>query len=90
MTTFDMKVTATWKELVDNTITSELAKLNPETDKELLESMHKILAKNVDPKLVQGVIYEVVLVKLNGNQKITHNIRPIEIGADERLQKILK
>jgi hypothetical protein len=71
-------------------ITSELAKLNPDTDKELLESMHKILAKNVDPKLVQGVIYEVMLVKLNRNQKIIHNIRPIEIGADERLQKILK
>jgi hypothetical protein len=51
--------------------------------------MHKILGKNVDPKLVQGVIYKVMLVKLNGNQKIRHNIRPIEIGADERLQKVL-
>lgn len=77
-------------ELVDNTITSELAKLNPETDKELLESMHKILAKNVDPKLVQGVTYEVVIVKLNGNQEVTHNIDIIEIGADKKLQQILK
>lgn len=78
------------KELVDNVITSELAKLNPDTDQELLKSMHKILARNVDPKLVQGVIYEVMLVKLNGTQKIRHNIRPIEIGADETLKKILK
>lgn len=78
------------KELVDNAIKSELAKLNPNTDKELLESMHKILAKNVDPKLVQSVIYEVMLVKLNGTKEIRHNIRPIEIGADETLQKTLK
>lgn len=88
--TFDIKVTATWKELIDNAITSELAKLNPNTDQELLESMHKILAKNVDPKLVQSVIYEVMLVKLNGTKEIRHNIRPIEIGADETLKKILK
>ncbi|WP_336691065.1 MULTISPECIES: phage tail protein [unclassified Chryseobacterium] len=89
--TFDIRVTATWKELVDDAITSELAKLNPETDQELLKSMHKILAKNVDPKLVQNVVYEVVKAKLNGIRKVTHNsIRPIEIGADETLQKALK
>ncbi|MCD0480824.1 hypothetical protein LPB90_20495 [Chryseobacterium sp. LC2016-29] len=78
------------KELVDNVITSELAKLNPDTDQELLKSMHKILVRNVDPKLVQSVIYEVMLVKLNGTKEIRHNIRPIEIGADETLKKILK
>ncbi|RZJ48430.1 MAG: hypothetical protein EOO44_21100 [Flavobacterium sp.] len=88
--TFDIKVTAKWKELVDSTITSELAKLNPNTDKELLESMHKILARNVDPKLVQSVVYEVIGAKLNGTKEIRHNIRPIEIGADETLQKTLK
>ncbi len=88
--TFDIQVTAKWKELVDNTITSELAKLNPETDKELLESIHKILAKNADPKLVQSVSYEVIKAKLNGTKKVTHNIDIIEIGADKTLQKILK
>ncbi|WP_426474651.1 hypothetical protein [Chryseobacterium balustinum] len=81
---------ATWKELVDNVITSELAKLNPETDKELLESMYKILAKNVDPKLVQGVLYEVIRAKLNGTEEIEHDIDIIPIGADKTLQKVLK
>ncbi|OVE55802.1 hypothetical protein [Chryseobacterium mucoviscidosis] len=71
-------------------ITSELAKLNPETDEELLKSIHKILAKNADPKLVQGVSYEVIKAKLNGTKKVTHNIDIIEIGADKTLQKILK
>lgn len=88
--TFDIKVTATWKELVDNTITSELSKVNPDTNKAFLEGLHKILAKNVDPKMVQNVTYEVILVKLNGFKEIRHNIRPIEIGADETLQKALK
>ncbi|OVE55804.1 phage tail protein [Chryseobacterium mucoviscidosis] len=88
--TFDIKVTAKWKELVDNTITSELTKLNPNTDQELLESMHKILAKNVDPKLIQSVLYQVIGAKLNGAKKVTHNIRPIKIGSDETLKKILK
>jgi hypothetical protein len=67
-----------------------LAKLNPETDQELLKSMHNILSKNTDPKLVQTVIYEVVKVKLNGIEEKRHNIMPIKIGADETLQKILK
>jgi hypothetical protein len=67
-----------------------LAKLTTETDQELLKSMHKILSKNTDPKLVQSVIYEVVKVKLNGIEEKRHNIMPIEIGADETLQKILK
>jgi len=88
--TFDIKVTAKWKELVDNTITSELTKLNPNTDQELLESMHKILAKNADPKLIQSVLYQVIGAKLNGAKKVTHNIRPIKIGSDETLKKILK
>lgn len=88
--TFDIKVTATWKELVDDSITSQLAKLNPDADEELLKSMHKILAANVAPKLVQGVVYEVKKARLNGIQEKTHDIRPIRIGADETLKKILK
>lgn len=88
--TFDIKITATWKELVDNSITSQLAKLNPNTSQELLESMHKILAKNVDPKFVQGIVYEVETAKLNGVEVKPHDIIPIEIGPDEALQKVLK
>ncbi|MCD0478076.1 hypothetical protein LPB90_06385 [Chryseobacterium sp. LC2016-29] len=78
------------KELVDNVITSELAKLNPNADQELLKSMHMILAKNVDPKLVQGVLYEVIRAKLNGTEEIEHDIDIIPIGADKTLQKVLK
>ncbi|MGL6126833.1 phage tail protein [Chryseobacterium artocarpi] len=88
--TFDIRITAIWKELVDNSITSKLAELNPNIDQELLKSMHKILARNVDPKLVQSVVYEVIKAKINGTKEKTHDIRPIKIGADDALQKILK
>lgn len=88
--TFDIKVTAKWKELTDNSITSELAKLNSSTEMKLLESMSKILAKNTDPKLIQGVEYEVLKIKLNGKTLIENNIDKIEIGADETLLQALK
>lgn len=88
--TFDIRITATWQELVDNSITSQLAELNPNVDQELLKSIHKILARNVDPKLVQGVVYEVIKAKLNGTKEKTHGILPIRIGADEALKTILK
>jgi len=67
------------KELVSHIIISELGKLNPETDKELLESIHKILAKNTDPKLVQGVTYEVIKAKVDEIKKVTHDIDKLRI-----------
>ena len=76
------------EELVNNVITSELAKLNPDTDQELLKSMHKILARNVDPKLVLGIKYEVVKAKINGIKKVDHDINKIRIGPDETLQQM--
>ena len=35
----------------------------------------------------QSVVYEVMLVKLNGTKEVEHNIDIIEIGADKTLQK---
>ncbi|MDI1257323.1 MAG: hypothetical protein PSV16_14610 [Flavobacterium sp.] len=87
--TFDIIVTAQLKELTDNGMSGILEKLNPNTEKGMLESLHKTLATKTDPKLIESMTYMVSKVKLNGSQEIEHNIDLIKIGRDETLKQAL-
>ena len=88
--TFDIQVTATWKQLTDNVIYKKLEGLNPDIDKETLRSLGEALTNETDPKLVQRVVYRVLNVKLNGEQTVSSSILPIIIGPDLTLQNALK
>ncbi|WP_300487871.1 hypothetical protein [Flavobacterium sp.] len=89
--TFDLLVTAKWKQLTDNDVYKKLENINPDTDKDVLKSLGDALANETDPKLVQSVVYEVLAINLNGTESMGDNlIDIIRIGPDETLENTLK
>ena len=86
LVTFDLLVTARYKVANDDGILQALRILKSDVNDADLNEIYSILSGKQDPRMCQGVEYDIMNVYIDG-QSAPHNIRIQPIGPDDTLIK---